>query len=213
MSSTSPEQPIIEDSPESVLDFWLGFDHGDAAELERRWRRSFASDPALDREIADRFARLVGLAAGGNLSSWSATSEGRLALILLLDQFPRNLFRGSAEAFAHDGQALTLTRDGIGLGHDRKLRLLDRVFFYMPLQHAESPAAQQESVRTFRALSNEPAPPPLAAVLEEAAQYARLHADIIAQFGRFPHRNRQLGRTSTAAERAYLDRGAPTFGQ
>ena len=202
-----------EDQAKSVVDFWLDVDPHDAAALQSRWLRWFGSDPECDREIAERFGGLVAEAAAGRLTAWAATSEGRLALILLLDQFPRSLFRGSSAAFAHDAMALALTEEGMALGADRHLSPLARVFFYMPLQHAESPSAQREAVRVFDELSREPAPAPIAKLLADAAHYARLHADIIAKFGRFPHRNRSLGRESTAAERAYLDDGGPTFGQ
>ena len=201
------------DGAQAVVDFWLGVDPNDEAALEQRWLCWFRSDAAFDREIAERFGGLVADAAAGRLAPWAATSVGRLALILLLDQFPRSLFRGTRAAFAHDDLALALTREGIALGADRELPPLARVFFYMPLQHAESPEVQQESVRVFDELSREPAPAPVKKLLAEAAEYARLHAAIVARFGRFPHRNRPLGRESTAAELAYLDDGGPTFGQ
>jgi uncharacterized protein (DUF924 family) len=152
-------------------------------------------------------------AASGRLSAWAATSEGRLALILLLDQFPRSLHRGTADAFAHDVQALALAREGIAAGADRELSPFARMFFYMPLQHAESLPLQQESLRMFRALAREPAPEHVRSALAEALRYAELHADIIARYGRFPHRNPSLGRASTAAEEAFLRGGGPTFGQ
>jgi uncharacterized protein (DUF924 family) len=196
-----------------VLDYWLGFDHGDAAALRERWRLWFTADAKVDREIATRFGSLAALAAAGQLSSWADTSENRLALILLLDQFPRNLYRGQAAAFAHDDQALELARAGIASGLDRALPLLGRMFFYMPLQHAESRAVQEDSVRMFAALCDSAAPGPIASLLAEAGRYADLHADIISRFGRFPHRNRQLGRVSTSAELAYLADGGATFGQ
>jgi uncharacterized protein (DUF924 family) len=132
---------------------------------------------------------------------------------LLLDQFPRNLYRGSAAAFAHDAQAQALAREGIALGVDRELSRVARLFFYMPLQHAESFSVQQESLQAFRALAEEPAAPHLRAVLTDALSYAEQHADIIARFGRFPHRNRALGRVSTRAETAYFESGGATFGQ
>jgi uncharacterized protein (DUF924 family) len=193
--------------------YWLGFDHLDPALVRESWRRWFASDAALDREVGARFGDLVRSAASGRLSAWAGTSAGRLALILLLDQFPRSLYRGTAAAFAHDAEALALAREGIASGADRELSLLARLFFYMPLQHAESPALQQESLRMFRALCKEPAPQHIRAALTEAARYAELHADIIGKFGRFPHRNRSLGRAGTAAEEAYLRGGGATFGQ
>jgi uncharacterized protein (DUF924 family) len=209
---TSPEEAALEAGQQSVLDYWFNFDHSDAAAMRRRMRLWFVSDPATDRDIEARFGALVTAAAKRELLPWARTSTGRLALIILLDQFPRNLYRGTAAAFAHDSDALRVTREGIAAGADRDLPTLARMFFYMPLQHSESPAVQAESLRVFRALSAEPAAEPVAATLAEVARFATLHADIITQFGRFPHRNRVLGRTSTAAELIYLDQG-PTFGQ
>jgi uncharacterized protein (DUF924 family) len=213
VSSTSPQPRAGEETASSVVGFWLGFDHGDPALLREWWRRWFVGDATLDREVEATFGGLVRRAASGPLSAWAGTSEGRLALILLLDQFPRNLYRGSAAAFAHDALALALAREGIALGADRELSQLARLFFYMPLQHAESATLQQESLDAVRALSEEPAPEHIRAALTDALRYAQRHADIIAEFGRFPHRNRSLGRASTAAEEAYLTGGGPTFGQ
>lgn len=198
---------------ESVLGFWLGGDASDPAAVEASWNRWFRGGEAADREIRTRFADLAEAARRGELAAWSETSRGRLALIVLLDQFGRNVHRGTAAAFAADDAALGLTLDGIEAGLDRALAPLERVFFYMPLQHAESREVQQRSVDVFSALAEAVAPAHVRELLRSSAEYARQHRDIIERFGRFPHRNAVLGRPSTAAEREYLDAGAPSFGQ
>jgi uncharacterized protein (DUF924 family) len=197
----------------AVLEFWVGFDPDDETALNRAYERWFSSSPERDRALEARFGPLVARASAGGLAGWATASRERLALIVLLDQFRRNLYRGSAEAFALDSQALELTREGIAAGLDAPLGLIERVFFYMPLQHAESAEVQAESVRVFDGLSAEHAPESLAKLLSNVAKFAHVHADIIARFGRFPHRNRQLGRTTTEAEAAFLREGGPTFGQ
>lgn len=197
----------------AVLEFWTGFDPEDPAALERAYERWFSSTPERDRELERRFGPLVARASAGALDEWAASPRERLALIILLDQFRRNLYRGSADAFTLDPQALSLTRGGIAAGLDANLVPLERVFFYMPLQHSESAEVQRQSVRVFDALRAEPAPEPLATLLRNVAEFAHLHADIIARFGRFPHRNRHLGRTTTEAEAAFLRDGGPSFGQ
>lgn len=203
----------MEPGPDSVVDFWLGFNPDDGDAFARAYARWFSATPEVDREIEARFGALVERAGAGELDAWARMPRGRLALIILLDQFPRNLHRGSGAAFALDASALALAREGIASGADRELSQIERVFFYMPLQHAESLEVQQESVQVFEALGAEPAPAPVAKLLRKVGEFARLHADIIARFGRFPHRNRQLGRATTEAEAAYLREGGPTFGQ
>lgn len=196
---------------EAVLEFWFG-DESPAA-VEASWKRWFRGGEATDREIRSRFAGLVEAARRGELAAWRATSRGRLALVILLDQFGRNLYRGTAAAFAADAEALALALDGIETGLDRALSPLERVFLYMPMQHAESREVQQRSVATYAALADVDAPEHVRSVLRSSADYARQHRDIIERFGRFPHRNAVLGRPSTAEELEYLDAGAPTFGQ
>jgi uncharacterized protein (DUF924 family) len=146
------------------------------------------------------------------LDVWCASPRGRLALILLLDQLPRNLFRGQARAFATDAAACACTLAGIDVGHDRALAHVERSFFFLPLQHAEDLALQDLSVAMCQALAQD-APPELRTALDEGVEYAVLHRDLIARFGRFPHRNRVLGRSSTAAETQYLAEGGRRFGQ
>jgi uncharacterized protein (DUF924 family) len=165
-----------------------------------------------DALMAERFGLAAEAAAAGRLDDWAATPSGRLALILLLDQLPRNLYRGTARAFATDAAARALTVEGIEIGHDRALHPLERVFFYLPLEHAESPADQERCVQLFEALQRE-APPGFEEPFAGFTRFARWHRDIVARFGRFPHRNRLLGRADTTEETRYLQGDAPAFGQ
>jgi uncharacterized protein (DUF924 family) len=205
------------DEARSVRDFWFGQGSASAAELNRRMRFWFGDESSQMRQRRDetirrRFAGLLQRAAAGELSAWADGPRRRLSLILLLDQFPRNIYRGSARAFAYDAQALTLTLSGMQSAADAALAVVERIFFYMPLQHAEGREVQEESVAAYRRLLTE-APGELRAPFEGAVRSAENHRAIIEQFGRFPHRNELLGRTSTAAEVAWLQRGGSTFGQ
>ena len=180
--------------PRDVLEFW--FDPAHAA----NW---FAKDPAFDEEIRRRFAAAVEDAAHGRLDAWADTPAGRLALLILLDQFPRNLHRGEARAWAADVKAQRVALSGLDEGFDQALPPLRRVFAYLPLEHAEDMGLQQRSVALFEALHAQ-APAAERARFAEFVDYARRHREVIARFGRFPHRNAVLGRDSTAAEREYL---------
>ncbi|MBM4197488.1 MAG: DUF924 domain-containing protein [Gammaproteobacteria bacterium] len=201
-----------DDNIRRVLDFWFSATELDAPQIDSRMERWFSTDPELDREIRAAFGGLLDQALAGKLDHWAATAEGRLALIILLDQFCRNVYRGSAKAFAGDKAALILCVEGsMGNGY-RSLTALQRVFFFMPLQHAESAGVQSKSVRIFSALAEG-----VSGTLRETfltfSQFAELHRDIVARFGRFPHRNRSLGRPNTPEEDAYLAGDAPSFGQ
>jgi|SRR5688572_10252656 len=199
-----------------VLDFWFGDAGSDAGALESRVRVWFGMDAAaveaFDEHIRSEFGAEVEAALRGELDNWKQPAQARLALVILLDQFPRNIFRGSARAFAGDARALELVQEGLKNGADRLLTPVRRLFFYMPLQHAEDAAAQTRGIEEFRRLAAD-APPELRAVFESSANYARLHHEIIVRFGRFPHRNAALGRDSTVAEREFLASGATDFGQ
>jgi uncharacterized protein (DUF924 family) len=216
VNDTNVQDAVPEDVPEETRD-------RDATELLDEWfgdaRRSgspaawwFSSDQARDARLNARFGPLLHAAAAGELAGWSATPRGRLALILLLDQLPRNCFRGSAAAFATDGRALAETQHGLLRGDDRALDAWERMFFYMPMQHAEDAAVQEQAVDRYAALAIE-APPETRDAFAGVLEYARLHRDIVRRFGRFPHRNALLGRDSTPAEREWLAAGAPDFGQ
>ncbi|MFN3296080.1 DUF924 family protein [Caldimonas sp.] len=179
-----------------VLDFWFDGDDGTSRGQPRaQW---FRKDPGFDRLIASRFGPWLEQALAGGLQDWTATPDGTLALILVLDQFSRNVHRGSPRAFAGDARALALAQGLVSTGEDRRLSSLQRWFAYLPFEHAEDIAEQDESVRLFTALAAEDAR------LADALDYAHRHRDLILRFGRFPHRNAVLGRTSTAEEEAYL---------
>ena len=199
-------------TPQDVLSFWFEDAAKSPEALRRRGAVWFHSDPAFDRECAARFAATLEDAARGSLDAWAGTPRGRLALVIVLDQMPRNIHRGSPAAFMHDGEAAAHCMAAIGSGQDRLLDPVERIFLYMPLQHAEDPDLQRRSVERFESLASE-AGDAWRDYFAENAQYARLHRDVIERFGRFPHRNRILGRESTEEEARYLADGAPTFGQ
>ena len=194
-------------SPNDVLRYWFGDEP-----LQPRNKLWWQGGDQLDRDIAARFGQLVERALAGELDHWAETPRGRLALVILLDQFTRNIYRGSGKAFAGDEPALRIVRDGIAAGDDQRLHPLERTFFYLPLEHAESLAAQDEAVARFEQLLSE-TPEEHRETVAGSLDYARQHHEIIARFGRFPHRNKVLGRESTPAEAAYLDAGGRRFGQ
>lgn len=209
MSSDASSKPGGEAA--AVLDFWFS-DPVDPDNVERRGKLWFASTRAQDRDLRERFGPLHDRAGQGELESWSAQPRSALALILLLDQFTRNLYRGTASAFGNDAQALALARDGLGRDFDSSLHTVERAFFYMPFQHSEDLEDQHRSVQLFEKLAKS-CPAPFRGFAGNFHEYAVLHRDIIERFGRFPHRNDLLGRRSTEAERRYLERGGHRFGQ
>lgn len=197
---------------EELLSFWFGAARRDPVEMGQANRRWFGADPELDRELEHRFGALWRQACAGELDGWRQSPSGRLALILLLDQLSRNLARGTAAAFAQDEKAARLTLEGLARGLDRGLSPSERMFLLMPLQHAEDADLQERSVMEFSLLLEE-SPPPWREALKQALAYAEEHRDIVLRFGRFPHRNRVLGRESTPEERAFLEAGAASYGQ
>ncbi len=186
-----------------VLRYWFGDAATDAEVIATNGARWFRGGDAVDADIRSRFSDLHARAAGGQLDDWLATPQGRLALVIVIDQFSRNLFRGDARAFAHDARARDWVVDGLDAGVDRALRPIERVFFYLPLEHSESLADQDRCVALFAALRDE-VPASLHAAFDGYLDYARRHRDVIARFDRFPHRNAVLGRASTAGEAEYL---------
>ncbi len=171
---------------EDIVTFWM-----DAG--PKRW---FTKDAAFDGELAERFGAAVKDAREGVYDGWSATTEGTLGLIILLDQVPRNIYRGSPLSFAGDARALALARDSIARGDHLKLPPDQAQWLIMPLEHSENTDDQRRCVALFQSLEN-----------SEMVKWAKLHLDIIEKFGRFPHRNAVLGRTSTDAEAAFLKAG------
>jgi uncharacterized protein (DUF924 family) len=173
-------------SPAEVIAFWR----------EAGPERWFKKDAAFDDEIRTRFLALHEAAARGDLKDWEASAEGALALLILLDQFPRNMFRGTARAFATDPQARAITASALLNGFDAQVPPEMRAFFYLPFEHSESMADQERGIALYTAAGD-----------ADGLKWAQLHADIIRRFGRFPHRNAALGRTTTPEEQAFLDEG------
>lgn len=202
----------MEVTPETLLDFWFPAQPVQPEALTAAVALWFQPTPDQDKQIRSKFGHAVERALAGGFGDWAAAPEGRLALILLLDQFPRCLYRATPQAFGGDAAALALARNGIDQGLDRPLHGLQQQFFYMPFQHSEDIEIQDQSVELFRQLAAE-AQDDVRQVLSAALGYAELHRDIVARFGRFPHRNEILGRANTREETEYLAADAPTFGQ
>lgn len=192
-----------------ILDFWFGPTADDVTVAQRQSGLWWGKDPEVDADIRERFEGLVYAAADGELTDWHQDARGRLALILLADQFTRNIWRGSAQAFAFDTLARQWCKEGLASRQDRLLRPIERVFFYLPLEHSEDREDQVRSVSLFRELAAS-APPAAMKTFAYFLNYAVQHQDIIEQFGRFPHRNAILGRESTPEEQAALQQ--PGFG-
>ena len=171
-------------TPDTILAFWF------APEMNKRW---FRSTEALDTEIRDRFEPTWRAAADGRLHDWAHSADGALALVIVLDQFPLNMYRDTARSFATEAEAIRVTRDALRHGLDRQLPGARKAFLYMPLMHSEELVDQDESVRLFAA-----------AGLSDNLRFARHHRELIRRFGRFPHRNAILGRDSTPEELEYL---------
>ena len=172
-----------------------------ADEIASFWRaagpdRWFNKDASFDEEIRQRFLKTLEAAAAGKLTDWEQSAQGALALLILLDQFPRNMFRGDARAFATDPLARAVAAGAIVRGFDSQVPPEMRGFFYLPFQHSEDLADQERSIAFYKAIGD-----------VENLKWAKLHADIIRRFGRFPHRNSVLGRATTPEEQAFLDGG------
>ncbi|KAA3649653.1 MAG: DUF924 domain-containing protein [Proteobacteria bacterium] len=186
----------LPDAARQVLDFWFGApDSTDYGSHRRLW---FEKRADTDAAIARRFGSLIDTALAGGLTDWDSTERGTLARILLLDQFTRNVFRNTPRAFAGDPLALDAARALVGQGRDAQLIPVERVFAYLPFEHAEDATEQARAVALFKTLHD--AHPGF----DTTYDYALRHQAVIAQFGRFPHRNAILGRPSTPAEKAFL---------
>ena len=194
----------------ALLEFWFGtLSNGFADDAHRR--RWFSGGAVFDDACRARFSDLTRLAAESGLDSWLNEPRGTLAYVLLCDQLPRNIYRGEARAFALDARALQAARRGVESGVDQQLELDERGFFYLPFEHSESMVDQHTSVGLFTDLRDQTAPG-FRHLTGGYLPHAHEHRDIIRRFGRFPHRNAVLGRTSTSAELAYLKQGN-AFGQ
>lgn len=170
---------------DELISFWF------SEPISKRW---FNSTPDFDNELRERYAELYAQAAQGQLDAWQASAHGALALVILLDQIPLNIFRGLAQSFATEAQARDVADCAIGRGFDQQLGDTQKAFLYMPFMHSEDLADQERSVALYSA-----------AGLDSNLRFARHHRELIRRFGRFPHRNAILGRVSTAEEIAYLN--------
>jgi uncharacterized protein (DUF924 family) len=187
--------------PRTVLDFWFGTDGSpETGTVRELW---FTKSEATDAQIRERFGATIDAALRGDLDHWALSADGTLALILVLDQFTRNVFRDTPRSFAGDAAALGYARRLVYSGADRLFGTLQRWFIYMPFEHSEDRVDQYESLRLFAALADDGEGAPL--------DWARKHFDVIRRFGRFPHRNAILGRTSTAEETEFLSRPGSRF--
>jgi uncharacterized protein (DUF924 family) len=183
-----------------LLDFWFARRELDQPTLDSRMNSWFGSDPTFDAEVAERFCALAERALAGDCEAWSATPRGRLALILLLSEIPRHIYKHSQQAYRGDRRALKLCEQGVANKDHQRLDALEQLFFFMPLQRMESLKVQQTSVKVFAALAQR-----VSDTLRESfamvAHLAELRRDIIAEFGRFPHRNEMLGRETADSEK------------
>jgi uncharacterized protein (DUF924 family) len=210
-SVPAPLRPAPQPTAQDVLDFWFGdglLNDWPSTDRQELW---FGARAVQDQQIAERFGARVDDALAGGLTEWEEALNSRLALIILLDQFTRNVHRGQALAFAGDARAQHLVRTTLARRQDLLLPRVGRVFLYMPLMHAEDLALQDECVERFTYLVDT-ATVPLRETLASNLRFARQHRDIIARFGRFPYRNAVLGRPSTPEEIVFLEDG-PRFGQ
>ena len=210
MGATLTDEDLVR--IEDVLTFWFKEHALSAPQIDRRMDIWFGSDPVFDLEITKEFSNDVELASAGKLDYWAESPRGRLALIIMIDQFRRNIHRNTAQAFSKDTVALKYCVEGAMQKHEQDLAPIEKVFFYMPLQHAESQKVQAKSVRLYKRLVTSSSPT-YRETFETVLQFAELHKDIIDQFGRFPHRNTLLNRENTAEEDEYLSVDSPNFGQ
>jgi uncharacterized protein (DUF924 family) len=195
---------------DTLLSYWFGAAAGDADTAHAQRRLWWGKDASTDADIRNRFGSLMVEAAAGRHQDWLETPRGRLALIILFDQVPRNIHRDTPQAFAHDPLALRLSLDGLEIRADQALRPIERVFFYLPLEHAESPELQERSVALFAALAAG-VPEADRDIFAGYLDYAQRHREVVARFGRFPHRNRILGRASTPEEAEFLKLPGSSF--
>jgi uncharacterized protein (DUF924 family) len=198
-------------TPEEVIAFWLGELRADGTadpEIAARW---WVKDPAFDALLEARFGQTLRDAERGAHDAWASTPQGRVALVIVLDQLSRNLRRGSPDAFANDAKALALADAGVAANEHRALPPMHAYFLLMPFMHAEDVEVQGRGVALFRELADRASSDALRATLESAWDYAERHRVIVERFGRFPHRNAVLGRESTAEELAFLKEPGSSF--
>lgn len=188
---------------DDVLHFWFGQVEETIVPTEHRARIWFGEDESIDKEIRDRFHEQVEAAYAGKLDDWTKMPHGQLALIIVLDQFARHVYRGSDKAFAQDAKALAICLDGMKHKCDHALSLIERVFYYFPLLHSENITHQEQSVKAYRTLVHL-AFSETRVIFDSFSKFANHHFSVIQKFGRFPQRNAALHRESSPAELAFL---------
>lgn len=196
---------------QTIIDYWFGEEVADSSTPPRSAQQIakqqskfwWSKNETIDNDIRQRFEPVLKALLTGHYSSWFSTPQGRLAAIIVLDQFSRNMYRENAQAFSQDSLALHWTLEGIRQGDDKKLTPLQRVFFYLPLEHCEQLNMQNLAIEKFSQLQDD-APASFADLAKGFVDYAHQHQEVIARFGRFPHRNALLNRSSTELEKAYL---------
>ncbi len=196
---------------ERILDFWFG-EIKDGLNVEDRNKFWFMPNVNVDNTIRDKFENLVKQAGSGKLKSWESTPRGSLTLIILLDQFTRNIYRGKPDAFQYDSIARRICTEGIKNGTDKKLEIIERCFYYLPLEHSENLEDQDRCVKLFEELLIRVDKSKIS-LIKNSLDYAVLHRKIIEEFGRFPHRNIILNRESTQQELDFLLKQGIKFGQ
>jgi uncharacterized protein (DUF924 family) len=194
-----------QDQIEAILRFWFGAPGSEEAAYSQRRKLWFGKRPEFDQAIRQQFQSVYQQAAIGEFDTWQATPLGCLALIILLDQFPRNMFRNSPQAFATDEKALKVAQHAIETGFDQQLAPIQRMFVYLPFEHSEEIENQKRSVELSQQLCRD------APELTDVFEYAERHRLVIERFGRFPHRNRILGRASTPEELEFLQQPGSSF--
>ncbi len=195
---------------DSVIRFWFGESHSSAdinAQKKRVW---WSKNEEIDAEITARFSELVDAVASGELDHWNESHQGLLASIICTDQFPRNIYRGHSRSFSYDAVALRFARQAVAMGFDRKVQLIKRVFIYMPFEHSEEISDQEQAVALMQSLVDQAADEEKE-IFAGFLNFAIRHRDVVAEFGRFPHRNTILGRESTEQEIAFLEQPGSSF--
>jgi uncharacterized protein (DUF924 family) len=195
-----------------ILDFWFGSLIENEIPSEEYRRKWWVKDHENDMRIKNQFGDSFELAKKGGLNHWKANSEGTLALIILLDQFSRNIFRDTEEAFSQDQEAIEICINGIKKGFDNELHPIQRIFYYMPLMHSEDMGMQEKSIECFCNLEKQfTTPESISKMISSSSDYAFKHYVIIKRFGRYPHRNKILGRESTQEEIEFLSQPGSSF--
>lgn len=194
----------LTDSYEPLLEFWFGENPDDPLEMARRHKSWFVPSDDYDKIIRERFKNTIERAFTGEFDAWASSARGSLALVILFDQITRTIYRGTAQAFAGDDRAMAITESAIARGFDLEVRFIERYMFYLPFEHAEEIESQNRCVNYFQQLADIAAPG-FKEIIGGTVPIAKDHREVIRRFGRFPHRNVPLGRTSTDEELAWIE--------